>query len=131
MPEWEFLSKLVDLTGCGLLLDINNVYVSARNNGGDATGYLANTSADAVGEIHLAGHTVEDEGETEVLVDTHSRVVCDAVWTLYRQSIERLGPRPTLIEWDLELPPLPILLGEAQKAQRIIDAVEADRARAA
>ena len=131
MPEWEFLAGLSARTGCGLLLDVNNVYVSARNTGTDPRVYLNNVPAAAVGEIHLAGHTLEGAGELEVLVDTHSRVVADAVWELYRETIARLGPRPTLIEWDLDLPPLATLIDEARKAQAILDAAGGQHVRAA
>ena len=131
MAEVEFLGRLVERTGCGLLLDVNNVYVSARNNGGDAAAYLVAVPAEAVGEIHLAGHTIEDEGDAEVLVDTHSRTVCDAVWQLYAGVVSRIGPKPTLIEWDLDLPPLETLLSEAAKAEQILTAARDDNVRAA
>lgn len=121
IPEWEFLSRLVDKTGCGLLFDVNNAYVSARNTDGNAQDYVRNVPARAIAEIHLAGHTVEDSGDNEVLVDTHSRQVGSPVWELYRETIARLGPKPTLIEWDLDLPPLSMLIEEANKAQAILD----------
>jgi hypothetical protein len=123
MSEPEFLGRLVDRTGCGLVLDVNNVYVSAANNGFDAAWYLNQVPAAAVGEIHLAGHTVEDEGDAQVLVDTHSARVCDAVWALYEAALARTGPVPTLIEWDLDIPPLAVLLDEAARAQARLDAV--------
>jgi uncharacterized protein (UPF0276 family) len=122
LPEWEFLARLVAATGCGLLLDVNNVYVSALNNGFDAAAYLAGIPAEAVGEIHLAGHSVEDEGEARVLVDTHSTHVCDPVWALYRDVIARIGSRPTLIEWDMDIPAFAELKAEAARAQAVLDA---------
>lgn len=122
IPEWEFLARLAEKTQCGLLFDVNNAYVSARNTGGNPQDYVRNVPPSAVVEIHLAGHTIEDSGDNEVLVDTHSRQVGGPVWELYRETIARLGPRPTLIEWDLDLPPLSMLLGEADKAQVILDA---------
>ncbi|MDX2224180.1 MAG: DUF692 domain-containing protein [Rhodospirillaceae bacterium] len=129
MSEPEFLTRLVDRTGCGLLLDVNNVYVSAANNGFDAAAYLARIPPAAVGEIHLAGHTVQDDGAARVLVDTHSARVCDPVWALYEAALARTGPVPTLIEWDLDIPPLAVLLDEAARAQALIDAVStAERA---
>ncbi len=121
MSEPEFLAHLVARTGCGLLLDVNNVYVSAHNNGIDAQDYLNTIPGDAVGEIHLAGHSVAAHGNDPFLIDTHSAKVCDDVWGLYAQTIARIGPRPTLIEWDLEIPELHILLGEAAKAQNLLD----------
>jgi uncharacterized protein (UPF0276 family) len=118
MSETEFLARLVERTGCGLLLDVNNIYVSACNNGFDATAYISEIPAGAVGEIHLAGHSV---GNDAVLIDTHSTHVCDDVWALYRAAISHVGPRPTLIEWDSDIPELPMLLAEAARAQSIMD----------
>ena len=116
IPEWEFVSTLAARTGCGILLDVNNVHVSACNHGFDARAYLDAIPADAVGEIHLAGFEQVDD----CLVDTHSRPVCDAVWQLYARTIERIGARHTLIEWDKDIPPLDDLLGEADQADRIM-----------
>jgi len=124
MSEAEFLTRLTQRTGCGLLLDVNNVYVSAVNGGGNAYDYLAEIPAEAVGEIHLAGHRAQGAGDARVLVDTHSTFVCDEVWDLYRAVIARLGVRPTLIEWDLDLPPLETLLAEARTAQTILDTAQ-------
>ncbi len=121
MSEVDFLALLVERTGCGLLLDINNVYVSAANNGFDAGAYLRDFPLAAVGEIHLAGHTVTGDGDTRLLIDTHSAQVCDAVWDLYAEVIARSGAVPTLIEWDHALPTLPVLMNEAAIAQRILD----------
>jgi uncharacterized protein (UPF0276 family) len=116
LAEWEFLAAVVERSGCGLLLDVNNVYVSSRNLGSDARAFLDNIPAAAVGEIHLAGHAVRDG----VLIDDHGSRVCDDVWDLYAHAIARLGPRPTLIEWDTDVPPLPVLLAEAARADRVL-----------
>lgn len=123
MPEWDFLAQLVKATGCGLLLDVNNIYVSASNNAFDAHEYLAHVDMTAVGEIHLAGHSIEDEGEARVLVDTHSTYVCDSVWALYRAAVVRRGPVPTLIEWDMDIPAFEELQAEAARAQTIMDSL--------
>lgn len=120
--EPEFLGRVAERTGCGLLLDINNVYVSALNNAFDAQDYVESIPAAAVGEIHLAGHSVTGEGISRLLIDTHSARVCDPVWALFTSTIARIGPRPTLIEWDLDIPELAVLLGEAGAAQSILDA---------
>jgi uncharacterized protein (UPF0276 family) len=117
MHETDFLARIVERTGCGLLLDVNNVYVSASNNAGDAAHYLEVIPAAAVGEIHLAGHSIGDG----VLIDTHDTHVCDDVWTLYRGVIGRMGAKPTLIEWDNAIPDLPTLLHEAATAQTILE----------
>ena len=132
MPEWDFLAQLVKATGCGLLLDVNNIYVSASNNAFDAHDYLAQIDMTAVGEIHLAGHSIEDDGETRVLVDTHSTYVCDPVWALYRAAVTRRGPVPTLIEWDMDIPAFEELQAEAMRAQAIMDSLSnQERARVA
>lgn len=110
--EWDFLVQLARRAGCGILLDINNIHVSAVNHGFAAQDYLRAIPAELVGEIHLAGHTVADD----ILIDTHSAPVSDAVWGLYRDALRRLGPVPTLIEWDAELPALDRLLAEAATA---------------
>ncbi len=120
IPEWEFLAALVKLADCDLLLDVNNVYVSSRNHGFDPRLYLAAIPGERVHEIHLAGHSVRDFPEGQFLIDTHNAPVCEDVWTLYRETIERLGDRPTLIEWDSELPALSVLVEEADRADRIM-----------
>jgi len=119
IPEAEFLGELVRRTGCGLLCDVNNVYVSAWNVGLDAEAYLAALPAGAVGEIHLAGHAVNDADGVNLLIDDHGSPVSPAVWKLYRQALERFGPVPTLIEWDTDIPALDVLLAEAHKADGI------------
>jgi len=119
IPEAEFLGELVRRTGCGLLCDVNNVYVSAWNVGLDAEAYLAALPAGAVGEIHLAGHAVNDADGVNLLIDDHGSPVSPAVWRLYRQALERFGPVPTLIEWDMDIPALDVLLAEAHKADGV------------
>jgi len=120
IPEWEFVAEIPRRTGCGLLLDVNNVYVSAGNHGFDAGRYIEAMPRDAVQEIHLAGHAVRQIGETTLRIDDHGSAVCDAVWDLYRATLRRLGPVPTLIEWDSNVPELPVLVGEAATANRIL-----------
>jgi hypothetical protein len=114
MTEWEFLVELARRAGCGILLDVNNIHVSAVNHGFHAREYLRAIPAALVGEIHLAGYTVLED----ILVDTHSAPVSDPVWALYEEAIGLLGPVPTLIEWDAELPALDRLLAEAAAADR-------------
>ncbi len=121
MPEWAFLAELAHNTGCGLLLDVNNVYVSAANNAFDAAEYLRHIPADAVGEIHLAGHSIDDGGTERILIDTHSTYVSDPVWALYAAAMKHVGHKPTLIEWDLDLPAFDELQKEAARAQTLMD----------
>ena len=121
IPEWDFLAELVERTGCGVLLDVNNIYVSVRNHGFDPGTYLRGIPRHAVREIHLAGFTVNRFEDGEILIDTHNRPVHPAVWTLYRQAVQRFGPIPTLIEWDSDLPELAVLVGEAQQADAILE----------
>ncbi len=118
LPEWEFLAELARASGCGILLDVNNVYVSACNHGFDAERYIAAMPAQAIGELHLAGHSVERFDDVELRIDTHSTRVCDAVWSLYEFTLQRFGPLPTLIEWDTDIPTLEVLLDEAQRAEQ-------------
>lgn len=112
IPEPEFMNALADASGCGILLDVNNIYVSATNLGFDAGEYLAAVAPQHVEEIHLAGYSVDEQ----LLLDTHSAPVTQPVWDLYRQALRHLGDRATLIEWDADLPPLDGLLAEAAKA---------------
>jgi uncharacterized protein len=119
LTEWDFLAQLVRECGCGLLLDVNNIYVSAMNHGFAAERYLEAIPAGAVQEIHLAGHSVTRIGNRELRIDTHSTPVCPAVWSLYALALSRLGALPTLIEWDTDIPPLDTLVAEAHKADRI------------
>jgi uncharacterized protein (UPF0276 family) len=125
IPEWEFLVALARASGCGILLDVNNVYVSARNHGFDARHYLDAIPAELVGEIHLAGHSVDTYDGCRILVDTHGAPVADEVWTLFEHALRRIGPVPTLVEWDTELPELPVLLAEARLAQRRLEQAHA------
>jgi hypothetical protein len=121
IPEAEFLVEVARRSGCGILLDINNIYVSSRNHGFDPERYLTAVPPTLVREIHLAGYSVNRYPEGEILIDTHSAPVYDAVWALYRRALEHLGPLPTLIEWDTELPALPVLVDEADKARQILE----------
>ena len=124
MSEWEFLAELCRRADCGLLLDVNNVFVSGKNLGFDPGEYLAGIPADRVGYLHLAGHT--DRGR--FLLDSHAAPVPEAVWALYRQVLGRLGPVPTLVEWDDHVPPLEAVVAESCRAADI-EAEELDRAR--
>jgi uncharacterized protein (UPF0276 family) len=116
IPEAEFLAALARRTGCGLLCDVNNVYVTAQNLGLDAFAYLAALPSDAVGEIHLAGHAVNDAGGRPILIDDHGSPVDPAVWFLYEHALGRFGALPTLVEWDTHIPALEVLLQEARRA---------------
>ena len=108
-------------TGCGILLDVNNVYVSARNLGLDAEAYIDALPGEAIGEIHLAGHAVNIVDDGEVLIDHHGARVAAPVWGLYRRAISRHGPKPTLIEWDSDIPSLDVLLAEAGIARGLLE----------
>lgn len=120
-PEADFLVELARRAGCGLLVDVNNVYVSACNHDFDPAAYLERIPAALVGEIHLAGHAVELVEGQALRIDDHGDRVCEAVWGLYRSLVQRVGPRPTLIEWDTRVPELAILLNEARRAQDVLD----------
>lgn len=119
IAEAQFLAELSARSGCGILLDVNNVYVSAVNHGFNAQAYLCAIPAARVREIHLAGHTVNRYDDGEILIDTHNARVCDAVWALYREAVQHVGARPVLIEWDTDLPALSVLLDEAHQAETI------------
>ena len=119
MSEWEFVNEVVAEADCLLLLDVNNVYVNAVNHGFDARDYLAAMPAARVAEIHLAGF--DTDARAQCLVDTHGKPVHAPVWALYRETVRRIGPRPTLIEWDADIPPLDMLLDEAAKANTILE----------
>ena len=122
IPEWAFFAALAQRTGCGLLLDVNNIYVSAINHGFDPLTYLAAIPAEAVGEIHLAGHFRHQIGAELLLIDDHGIRVCDEVWRLYGEALRLIGAKPTLIEWDAKIPTLDVLLAEAHKAEAILQA---------
>jgi uncharacterized protein (UPF0276 family) len=124
IPEVEFLNTLARRTGCGLLCDVNNVYVSCRNLGGDAAAYLDAVDPAAVGEIHLAGHAVNDADGHTVLIDDHGSRVAEAVWSLYDHALARFGLVPTLVEWDTDVPSLAVLLEEAARAGAMLRAAE-------
>lgn len=122
MCETDFIRTVAERTGCGLLLDVNNVFVSAVNHCFSASQYLADFPLALVGEIHLAGHTAQSEDEGErLLIDSHDGPVADAVWKLFEIVIAHRGPIPTLIEWDSNIPDWPVLKTEAAAAQAILD----------
>ena len=130
IPEVDFLAELSKRTGCGLLLDINNVFVSAKNHGTQPLAYLDSFPFDRVKEIHLGGHDEEvDDVGAPLLIDTHGSPIAEGVWTLYAHVIARAGALPTLIEWDNDVPDWPTLLAEAVVAQNIL--CDASRASAA
>jgi len=118
IPEAEFLGMLARRTGCGLLCDVNNIHVSTANCGGSAYAWLDTLPAQAVGEIHLAGHAVNEAGGRSVLIDDHGAPVADAVWALYEHAAARFPQARPLVEWDSNLPPLQRLLAEAREADR-------------
>ena len=119
--ETDFLREIARRTGCGLLLDVNNVFVSATNHGYDPARYLADFPLSAVGEIHLAGYAEDsDDAGLPLLIDAHNSPVRDPVWSLYGEAIRRLGPTPTLIEWDNDVPAWPTLFAEARRAEHTI-----------
>lgn len=122
IPEPEFIGAVAARTGCGLLCDVNNIYVSASNHGFDALAYLRALPAHAIGEFHLAGHRVRllEDGR-EIRIDDHGSRVAPRVWALYAEAVALFGARPTLIEWDSDVPPLAVLLGEAARAARILE----------
>ena len=119
MHEWIFLAEVAARSGCGILLDVNNIFVSAHNHGFDAQRYLEGIPRAAVGEMHLAGFIARHFDDGDILIDTHSAPVADEVWALYAQALRRFGPTPTLIEWDTDLPPLATLVAEAHHADRV------------
>jgi len=128
IPEWEFLAAVADRTGCGILCDVNNIYVSARNHGWPASAYLAALPAAAVAEIHLAGHTERELGDGRTIrIDNHGSRVAAPVWTLYSEALARFGPLPTLIEWDTDIPAFDVLLAEAELATRLMKESQAGR----
>jgi uncharacterized protein len=120
MPEHCLLAELAQRTGCGVLLDVNNLYVNQCNHGTSAIAFIRGLPQHVVGEIHLAGHAVHEYDGERVVVDTHDTRVCDAVWSLYELAIARFGRVPTLIEWDSALPALEILIDEARHADYLL-----------
>jgi uncharacterized protein len=128
LAEPDFISEVVRRTGCGLLLDVNNVYVSCVNHHRDPHAYIRALPLDAVGEIHLAGFARDiDAAGDPLLIDSHGAPVAQAVWDLYGFVLERIGPAPTLIERDNDIPALPVLLAEAHRAQRMMQGLPAKR----
>ncbi len=125
LTEWDFLAGVAAESGCGILLDVNNIHVAARNHGFDSHRYLRAIPQAAVQELHLAGHSRMSLGEREILIDTHGAPVCEEVWDLYRAALRRFGALPTLIEWDTDIPPLPVLVGEADKANAVLGELHA------
>ena len=125
MSEVDFLSEIATRTGCGLLLDVNNVFVSATNQNWDARAYIDAFPLHHVGEIHLGGHDEdEDDHGAPLLIDSHGSAVVDPVWSLYAHTIHRAGPKPSLIEWDTDVPPLDVLKSEAARAADLLHPVE-------
>ena len=126
LSETQFLDELARRTGCGLLLDVNNVFVSATNLGLDARAYIDAFPLDRVGEIHLGGHDAdEDDHGAPLLIDSHGREVADPVWALLEYTLARSGPRPVLIEWDTDVPDWPVLAAEARRAEAALGKVPA------
>jgi uncharacterized protein (UPF0276 family) len=117
MTEWEFLSEVVERADCGILLDVNNIYVSSINHGFDPMDYLRNVPHHRVGQIHIAGHTKYEK----YILDTHDHPVIDPVWKLYTEAIRRCGPTSTLLEWDAHIPSFDEVHREALKASRFMD----------
>lgn len=131
IPEWEFLAAVAARTGCGILCDVNNIYVSACNHDWDASAYLDALPVEAVGEIHLAGHAERHiDGGRVLRIDDHGSRVAAEVWALYAKALQRFGPVPTLIEWDTDIPSLDVLLAEAAQAQTLLERFEAGEAHA-
>jgi len=120
MAEPAFLEAAARRSGCGLLVDVNNIHVSAVNLGLDAESYVDAVPVDLVGEVHLAGHLVDGSAQERLLIDDHGAPVAPGVWRLYRRLLERAGPLPTLIEWDNNLPAWPRLYAEARKAEALL-----------
>ncbi len=123
MSEAAFLTRLTERTGCGLLLDVNNLFISGTNLGVNVGEWLAVVPPDVVGEIHLAGHEEGGTPDHPLLIDTHGAPVTAGVWNLYAAVLHRIGPRPTMIEWDSDVPSLEVLLDEAARAQKIMDRI--------
>ncbi|WP_417836756.1 DUF692 domain-containing protein [Thalassospira tepidiphila] len=119
--ELEFIAEAAARSGCGLLIDVNNVYISAHNLGFDANAFIDAVPGDLVGEIHLAGHEEDANPDDNVLIDTHSRPVADPVWDLFDRLIARIGRKPTLIEWDNDVPGWDVLAREAALADRHLE----------
>ncbi len=125
IPEWEFMAAVAARTGCGILCDVNNICVSTHNHGWNAESYIDALPVAAIGEIHLAGHSIRTLADGSSLrIDDHGSRVSDEVWDLYHRAITRFGAVPTLIEWDNDVPPLDVLTGEADRAAVIMSSIE-------
>lgn len=120
MSEIEFITEAARRSGCGLLVDVNNIYISARNLQSDADAYVDALPGELIGEIHLGGHEADAHEGESLLIDTHSRPVADGVWSLYRRLVDRISARPTLIEWDNDLPQWALLRNEARRADELL-----------
>jgi uncharacterized protein (UPF0276 family) len=130
MHETEFLSELVRRTGCGLLCDVSNIVVSAHNMGYSPYRYVDDFPAAAIGEIHLGGYTPEEDEATpnsELWIDSHAAGIAVPSWDLYAYALRRFGAKPTLIEWDNDIPALTTLLGEATRADNVMQEVDQER----
>lgn len=127
MTEWEFLAEVVDRADCGILLDVNNIYVSAQNHNFDPQQYLKAIQPERVGQIHIAGHSVYEK----YILDTHDAPVCPPVWKLYEAAINLCGPTNTLLEWDANIPSFNEVHREALKAKRFLESANRERAKAA
>lgn len=126
--EYDFLNIITEKTGAQILLDINNIYVSSINHNWCPREYIDNINLKAVKEIHLAGHSKHQlENGKFIVIDTHNNLICDEVWNLYEYIIEKLGPIPTLIEWDLDIPEFDVLMSEAKKAKFFIDKIKKEK----
>lgn len=125
IEEPEFLAAIAAEADCGILLDVNNVFVSAQNNGFDPVAYIDQIPAQRVGEIHVAGHHLARRAGREILIDDHGSRVTGSVWHLLRHSLRRYGPVPVLVEWDTRIPELAVLVGEARRAARLLEVARA------
>ncbi|MGF7001457.1 MNIO family bufferin maturase [Paraburkholderia sp. GAS32] len=122
IPEWEFLAEVARRTGCGILCDVNNIYVSASNHGWDALTYLEALPPESVTEVHLAGHSIRQLDQGQIIrIDDHGSRVAPPVWDLFELALKRFGPVPTLVEWDTDVPALEVLMEEAAIAETAIE----------
>jgi len=123
IPEWEFITELANQSGCGILLDVNNIYVNSKNHSFSPDVFINAIPVELVQEIHLAGHTVKQFEDSEILIDTHNKCVTHDVWSLYETTARRFNQVPVLIEWDTDIPALDVLLDEANKADQILQSI--------
>lgn len=129
MSEWEFLVELARRSGASILLDVNNIYVSARNHGWSSEEYIRSIPAGLVSEMHLAGHKTEQLTDRKILIDDHGSRISEAVWRLYAIALQHLGPFPTLIEWDTDVPTFDVLLEEAGRIDACLQSSRSDSSR--